>query len=135
VNIYRAYTGCYTLTFLSRNDSFLQTAGAFRWLSEKKTNTLTVSDSKQNTGRMLGRKVEFMLNLQRVSESTFLSIAPRFRKERCLWKYLKIRPSVLLVNKTCRLLRVWSMGGTILTGKTDLLGGKPVSHFHSVHHK
>ena len=54
--------------------------------------------------------------------SNFLSNALQFSKE--LLEWYKTSPLVLLVRATCRWRWVWSNGGMILTGETEVLGEK-----------
>jgi hypothetical protein len=49
------------------------------------------------------------------------------RKSIAFWKVPRLRPFVLLVRATCNWRWVWRNGRMILTGKTEVLGGKPVS--------
>jgi hypothetical protein len=60
--------------------------------------------------------------------------SPIFEKALLFGKFPGIAFFVLLVTSACRRRRVLSNGGTIITGKTDVLAEKPVS-IHPVHNK
>jgi hypothetical protein len=57
-------------------------------------------------------------------ESTSYPMLPDGPKIIAFWEVPRLRPFVFLITATCRWRWVWSIGGTILTGETEVLGEK-----------
>jgi len=52
------------------------------------------------------------------------AVLPSFRKRVPVWKIHRLRPLVFLVRAICSWRWVWSIGGMILTGETEVLAEK-----------